>query len=65
MESTRNVGSHVIDVFIQELSQNNAYSMLAEPIRQLLESEKALKPEVLLSLLQTDDSTSELKEVQA
>jgi hypothetical protein len=64
MESTKNVASQVIDAFIQELSQNDAYSMFAEPIRRLLDSEKALKPDALLEALQTEELEDISKEVQ-
>ena len=65
MENTKNISTQVVDAFIRELTENKAYTVFAEPIRQLLESDKVVKPEALLSVIQTADSESQLKEVQA
>jgi hypothetical protein len=65
VENTKNISTQVVDAFIRELTENKAFTVFAEPIRQLLESEKAVKPEMMLSVLQTADPENQMKEVQA
>lgn len=64
MEGTKNIASQVINAFIQELSQSDAYSIFAEPLRRLIASEKSIKPEAVLEALQTEERKGTSKEVQ-